>query len=163
MVQRYPSSDKPLEEERPPAPTPVENAVKLMYVGAAISTVSLIISLVFIGTIKSTIRTEFPNYTTHQIDTAFEAFILVAVISAAIGIGLWLLMARFNGQGRSWARILSTVLFAIETLTVLESFRGPKRIIDLVFPILTWLVGLAAVWLLWQRESSAFFKQRAYR
>ena len=72
MVQRYPSSDKPLEEERPPAPKPVENAVKLMYVGAAISTVSLIISLVFIGTIKSTIKTEFPNYTDAPDRPAFD-------------------------------------------------------------------------------------------
>ena len=60
MVQRYPSSDKPLEAERPP-PKPVENAVKLMYVGAAISTVSLIISLVFIGSIKPALRTESRN------------------------------------------------------------------------------------------------------
>ena len=71
-------------------------------------------------------------------------------------------MARANGQGKNWARITSTVLFGIETLTVLESFRGPKRVIDLVFPVLTWLVGLAVVWLLWQRESTAFFKRQPY-
>ncbi len=162
MVQRYPSSGKPLEAERPPAPKPVENAVKLMYVGAAISTVSLIISLVFIGSIKPALRTEFPKYTASQIDRAFTAFIIVAIISAGVGIGLWLLMARANGQGKNWARITSTVLFGIETLTVLESFRGPKRVIDLVFPVLTWLVGLAVVWLLWQRESTAFFKRQPY-
>ena len=43
--QPYPSSGKPVEPERPPAPPSVLNAVKLMYVGAAISVVSLVISL----------------------------------------------------------------------------------------------------------------------
>ena len=33
-----------------------------------------------------------------------------------IGIALWLWMARANGQGRNWARILSTVLFGVATL-----------------------------------------------
>ena len=163
MVQRYPSGDKPIEVERPPAPQPVQNAVKLMYVGAAISTVSLIISLAFIGTVKPALRAEFPKYTASQINSAFTAFIIVAILSAGIGIGLWLWMARANGQGRSWARITSSVLFGIETLTVLEALRGPRKIIDLVFPILTWLVGLAAIWFLWQRESSAFFKREIYR
>jgi uncharacterized membrane protein YkvI len=163
MVQRYPSTGKPLEEERPPAPQPVQNAVKLMYVGAAVSTVSLIISLAFIGTVKSSLRTEFPKYTTSQINQAFTAFILVAIISAGIGIGLWLLMARASSQGKNWARITSSVLFVIETLTVLEAVRGPKRIIDLVFPVLTWLVGLGAIWFLWRPESTAFFKRKSYR
>jgi hypothetical protein len=134
-----------------------------MYAGAAVSTVSLIISLAFIGTVKSSIRTEFPNYTTSQVNTAFHAFILVAIISAAVGIGLWLWMARANGQGKNWARITSTVLFIIETLTVLEALRGPKRVIDLVFPVLTWLVGLGAVWFLWRPESNAFFKRPVYK
>lgn len=163
MVQSYPSNDKPLEAERPPAPKPIQSAVRLMYVGAAISTVSLIISLAFIGSIKPSLRTEFPKYTTSQIDRAFAVFIIVAIVSAGVGIGLWLWMARANGQGKNWARTVSTVLFGIETLTVLEALRGPKRVVDLVFPILTWLVGIGAIWFLWQRESTAFFKRQVYR
>ena len=161
MVQRYPSSGKPLEAERPPAPPSVLNAVKLMYVGAAVSTVSLIISLAFIGSVKSTLRTEFPHYTTSQIDRAYTSFIVIAIVSAGIGIGLWLWMARANRQGKNWARITSSVLFAIETLTLLEAVRGPKNALDLVFPVLTWLVGLGAVWLLWRPDSTAFFKPQA--
>ena len=42
--QPYPSSGKPVEPERPPAPPSIQNAVKLMYAGAAISAVSLVIS-----------------------------------------------------------------------------------------------------------------------
>ena len=32
-------------------------------------------------------------------------------------VSLWLWMARANGQGRNWARILSTVLFVLATLS----------------------------------------------
>jgi hypothetical protein len=163
MVQRYPSSGKPLETEQPPAPQPVQNAVKLMYVGAAISTVSLILSLVFISTIKPALRKQFPSYTPNQVDRAFSAFLIVAILSAGIGIALWLWMARANGQGRNWARITSSVLFVIETLSVLQAFRGPRTVIDLLFPILTWLAGLGAIWFLWRPESNAFFKRPVYR
>ncbi len=41
MYQPYPSSGKPVEPERPAAPPAVLNAVKLMYTGAAVSTVSI--------------------------------------------------------------------------------------------------------------------------
>jgi len=40
-------------------------------------------------------------------------------VSVAFGlavVSLWLWMARANGQGRNWARILSTVLFVLATL-----------------------------------------------
>ena len=64
--------------------------------------------------------------------------------------------------GQERARITSTVLFGAVRPSPCSNFRGPKRVIDLVFPVLTWLVGLAVVWLLWQRESTAFFKRQPY-
>ena len=161
MVQRYPSSGNLVEPERPPAPQAVLNAVKFMYLGAVISTASLIAALADIGSIKPALRSEFPHDTPAQIDQAFKSFLIIALISAGIGIGLWLWMARANGQGKNWARITATVLFAIETLTLVESLRGPHTVIALVFPVLTWLVGLGAVWLLWRPESTAFFRPQA--
>jgi FtsH-binding integral membrane protein len=159
MVQRYPSSGKPLEGERPEAPPPVQNAVKLMYVGAAVSTVSLIISLIFIGSVKPALRTEFPKYTASQINSAFTAFILVAIISAGIGIGLWLLMARANGQGKNWARITSSVFFGLATISLFSVLNAPS-VLGVIFAVALWVVGLGAIILLWRRESSDFYKPR---
>ena len=82
----------------------------------------------------------------------------MAIVSGVIGIGLWLWMARANNQGKNWARILSTVLFGLATLDLVGVFSQPKTVLGLVFPVLTWLVGLGAVFLLWRPESSAFFK-----
>ena len=77
-------------------------------------------------------------------------------------------MARANGQGRNWARILSTVLSGLATLQVASYVRPPVTHVvpgvavpDRLGTILTWLPGLAAVWLLWCPAASAFFKPPA--
>jgi hypothetical protein len=163
MVQRYPSSGNSVEPERLPAPPPVVNAVKLMYVGAAVSTVSLIISLADIGAVKTAIKKAKPSWTAAQVNQYDRFLITVAIVSGVIGIGLWLWMARANNQGKNWARILSTVLFCLATLDLIGVFSQPKTVLGLVFPLLTWLVGLGAVFLLWRPESSAFFKPPGLR
>jgi len=160
MVQRYPSSGKPVELERPPAPQSVANAVKLMYVGAAVTTVSLIISAADISGTKAAIRKAKPTWTATQVNQFDRFIIITAIVSGLIGIALWLWMARANSQGRSWARIVSTVLFGLATLDLLGVLTEPKTVLGLLFPVLTWLVGLGAVWLLWRPDSSAFFKQQ---
>jgi hypothetical protein len=158
MVQRYPSSGNSVEPERLPAPPPVVNAVKLMYVGAAVSTVSLIISLADISGTKAAIRKAKPSLTAAQVSSLNTFIISLAVVSGVIGVALWLWMARANNQGKNWARILSTVLFCLATLDLVGVFSQPKTALGLVFPVLTWLVGLGAVFLLWRPESTAFFK-----
>jgi hypothetical protein len=160
MVQPYPSSGKPLTEaERPPAPPSVLNAVKLMYAGAAISTVSLIISLVDISGTKAAIKKARPNLTATQVSQLNTFIIGLAIVSGLVGIALWLWMARANDQGKNWARIVSTVLFGLATLDLIGVFSQPKTVLGLVFPVLVWLIGAGAVWFLWRPESTAFFKR----
>jgi hypothetical protein len=158
MVQRYPSSGNPVELERLPAPPPVVNAVKLMYVGAAVSTVSLIISLADISGTKAAIIKAKPSLTATQVNQLNTFIISLAVVSGVVGIALWLWMSRANNQGKNWARILSTILFCLATLDLVGVFSQPKTLLGLLFPVLTWLVGLGAVFLLWRPESTAFFK-----
>ena len=163
MVQRYPSSGKPVELERPPAPPSVLNAVKLMYVGAAVSTVSLIISVADIGSLKSAIKKARPTWTTTQVNQYDRFLIIVALLSGVIGIALWLWMSWANKNGKSWARVLSTVLFCLATLDLVGVFGQPKTVLGLIFPVLTWLVGLGAVFLLWRPDANAFFKPQGVR
>jgi len=62
------------------------------------------------------------------------------------------------------------VLFGAATLDLTEVFGPPGIRLSLVpviagsptVPVLYWLVGLAAVWLLWRPGSSAFFRQPGY-
>jgi len=163
MVQPYPSRGKPLAEApRPPAPPSVVNAVKLMYIGAAVSTVSLIVAFIDIGGTKAAIKRARPDLTATQVNQLNTFIITLAIVSGLIGIALWLWMARANGQGKNWARIVSTVLFGLATLDLIGVFSQPKTAIGLVFPVLTWLVGAATIWLLWRPDSTAFFKPQGY-
>ena len=158
MYQPYPSNGKPVDAVRPPAPQPVLQAVKLMYVGAAVSTVSLIISLVDISGTKSAIEKARPSLTAAQVNQLNTFIISLAVVSGVVGIALWLWMARANSQGKNWARIVSTVLFCLATLDLVGVLGEPKTVLGLIFPLLTWLIGVCTVFLLWRSPSSVFFK-----
>jgi uncharacterized protein (DUF486 family) len=168
--------NKPAGPLRPPAPAPVLNAVKLMYAAAAVSTVTLIISVTLIGDAKAALRTANPSLTAAQVRD-LNGLITLAIVSGLVVIALWLWMARANGQGRNWARILATVLFGLATLELIRQYPSDQlghlvlggqvqpvihygsgvTMPALIVPALTWLAGLAAVWLLWRPASSAFF------
>ena len=158
MYQPYPSTGQPVEPSRPEPPASVMNAVKLMYAGAAVSTVSLIISLAEMGNTKAEIKKARPSLTAAQVNQLNTFIITLAIISGVLGIALWLWMARANGQGRNWARIVSTILFGLATLDLFGVLSQPSTAIGLVFPVLTWLLGAGAVFLLWRKESTAFFR-----
>ena len=169
MYQPYPSSGQPAGPLRPPAPAPVRTAVKLMYAGAAVSAVDLIIGLVvIIVDVKAAARGRFwgVSVTAPQ---ARPILITVWIVVGLIGIALWLWMARANGQGRNWARILSTVLFGLATLQLISGLQQAmspagtiEPVLGLLGAMLGWLPGLSAAWLLWRPASSAFFKPQGF-
>lgn len=143
--------------QRPAAPPSVLTAVKFMYAGAALSALGFIISLVTVSSVRTAIRKADPSYTSAQIHTAEIAVVGGAVLVGLIGVGLWLWMAWANGRGRSWARIVASVLFAINTLDLFLSLARPHAVLGLVFSLLVWLAGLGAIVFLWRSESSAYF------
>lgn len=160
--QPYPTSGQtPEPQQRPSAPNSVQTAVKLMYAGAALSLIELVVTLITISSLKSAILRKFPNYTSSQVHSAEIAIVAGVVIEAVIAIALWLWMARANAAGRNYARITGTVLFAVYTLFLLLDLRRPSVGIGLVFAALVWLAGLGAVIMLWRRESSEYFTPRA--
>jgi hypothetical protein len=145
------------EPQRPAPPTPVQQAVKLMYAGAIVSAISLIITLVTIGSLKTAIHNADPSLSATKLHSAEVAAVAVAIIFGLIGIGLWLWMAYANKAGKNWARITATVFFGLDTLSILTSFRQAEPVLSRVVSIVVWLIGLGAIVLLYQRESSAFF------
>ena len=144
---------------RPPAPAPVLTAVKLMYGGAVGTAVYLIIALVFIGDIKAYhVAVLGHRLTTAQLSDWRPLIITLVIVVGLVMIALWLWMARAIGQGRNWARILSTVLVGLATL----GLSGDHGVAQVFCAWLTWLTGLAVVWLLWRPASSAFFKPQGF-
>jgi hypothetical protein len=145
-----------------PAPQSVLNAVKLMYAGAALSVVSLIAIAFSAGSIRSRLEKNHPMIkgkpaTPTQITGLVHFDIAFAIFFGVIGVVLWLLMARKNGQGRPWARIVSSVLFVFSTLSLLSLRSGGQSPFYVVLGLLSWLVGVGAVVFLWLPASSRFF------
>ena len=155
----------------------VRAAVKLMYLGAAVSTANLVIFLAVITDITAYHAILGYHLTAAQVSQLLNMLaITMAIGLALVPIALWLWMARETGRGRNWARILSTVLFGLATLSLTSVI--PQPVINITFvptvrlsfvpapgaivPVLTWLIGLAAVWLLWRPASTAYFKTPGY-
>jgi hypothetical protein len=134
--------------------------MRLMYVGAALSLVSLAIALTNTSAFKTAVRKAQPSFTQSQVNSTADAAIAIAIIFGLLGVGLWVWMAWANGGGRNWARILSTVFFGIDTLGLLGNLARATPVLSMVFAVLIWLVGLATVILLWRGESATFFKSR---
>ena len=145
--QPAPSAGQPAGPLQPSAPKPVLAAAKLMYGGAVTSAAYVIATLPFLGDVHGKVLG-------HRLSATPLTITVVILVFGLVPIALWLWMARAVSQGRNWARILSTVLFILATLQLVES-RGVAQVFCAA---LTWLSGLAAVWLLWRPASSVFFK-----
>jgi hypothetical protein len=142
-----------LRPSRPQSVRTVRAAVRLMYAGASVSAVSLmvsIISLAFTGRSGAAIR----------LAGSSQPFWVAVTVGIASGLGItavWLWLARVTSQGQNWARILCTVLLGLSTLELI-SFSESGTVLGLVFWAPTWLAGVAAVGLLWHPDSRSFFK-----
>jgi hypothetical protein len=155
--------------ERPSRPRSVVNAVRLMYAGAILGVLSLIFVVAFSGRIKRAVakaevkanatraREHKTLLTTTQIHSLESAFVVVLVVALIIGVLLWVWMAWANGKGSSWARIVATVLFAVNTLLLIFLARAASTAI---FAGLSWIIGGVATVLLWRKESSAYISPR---
>ena len=66
-------------------------------------------------------------------------------------------MAMANKRGANWARIVATVFFAVDTLSLLAGFARPGALLSRLVGLLVWLIGLGAILLLWRRQSSEYF------
>jgi hypothetical protein len=146
-----------------PAPASVRRAVYLMYAGAAVSLISGIVGVIVLATTGLGIKnpgnvapgSAVAGDITHVVSTVI---ITVAIISTVVPIVLWLWMAWKCKAGRPWARILCTVFFALSTLLTLTTLAGSTGAWSLLGEIVSWIIGLAAIILLWQRSSSGYFR-----
>ena len=158
-LPRYPGSVGPVvRPDAGPPPPAILNAVKLMYAGAVVNIIGLIVGLATAGDLKSAIKKAQPRLTATQVTNSEHFLITATVVSSLIGAGLWLWMAWANKNGKSWARIVSSVFFGIATLNTAASFAQPGDVLSRIFTVAVWLVGLGAIVLLWRPESTAYYR-----
>jgi hypothetical protein len=137
-----------------------------MYAGAALSLVGLLLTPMTADAIRTQIEDAMAGQdatmTPSQIDGFVTFAIALGVVFGLLGVGLWLLMAWANGKGRSWARIVATVLFALNAVSLLTSLpQLGSAPLPVALSALTVLVGGAAVYFLWRKESSDWFRAQS--
>jgi hypothetical protein len=175
MYQPYPGGDQPPQQSgqfgqsgapvRPPIPPSVARAVQVMYLGAVASLVGIGVELLT----RHSLRTFIADHATRngkrltatQVANSYHVELVVLVVVGLIGVGLWLWMAQMNKAGKNWARITSTVFFAIDTLGAIGGLAGGSLsggTAYRIYGVVIWLVGAAAIILLWKRSSSEYFK-----
>jgi hypothetical protein len=157
MYQPYPGGTQEPDSARRSAPASVVRAAYVMYVGAAASLIGVIIDILTRGSIRSELRSRNHSLTAAQLTSMYHAVLGGVVVGGVIAIVLWIWMARMCKAGRPWARIVSTVLFAIQTINLAASAAVPAASTARIYGIVVWLIGLAAIVLLWQRPSSDYF------
>jgi hypothetical protein len=146
----------------PRVPATVRKAGRFMLAGAAITAVICVFQVIVTIIDKSLIAVNGKPPTSSQLTIG----VLILIVSYAVYIALWILMARFTRAGHNWARIVSSVLFAISTWQLYSTINSLQAnvtitVADIIFIICTvaiWIVGVGAVAMLWRSESSAYFK-----
>ena len=148
----------------PGLPVTMRKAVRFMLAGAAVTGLFAIFEVIATIVAKNSIDINGKPPTSSQLAVG----VLILIVSYAIYIMLWVLMARFNRARQKWARIVSSVLFAISTFQLYEtidSLHGGQvitaaDIIYIVFTVGAWAAGVGAIAMLWRTDSTAYFNAR---
>jgi hypothetical protein len=142
------------------SPRPVLNAVRLMCAGALLTLAVWVTVLVTLGSLRSAVVQDF---TAAQWHTMVLTQIVPLEAGAPIGAGVWLWLAWANGRGYDWARPAFMALFGLLTIGLLLGL-GEGTLLyapaDLVATAVLWLVGLAAMALIFSKTASPYYCQR---
>ena len=131
-----------------------------MYVGLAASLLGIVIDLTTLSATRSEILKRNPRFTATQVNNAEHVEIGIFIVGGLIGAALWLWMAQSCKAGKGWARVVSTVFFGIDTLSVLVGATGVQGGgIARFYGFVVWVIGLVAIILLWRRSSSDYFRR----
>jgi hypothetical protein len=155
---RMSAPGQPLVSVAEPLPRSVQISVWLMYAGAALAALDLIATLATIGSARGELHRANPHWNAVQLTAGVHSLILSNVVSWALTIAVWLIMARTNQAGRAWARNVATILSALSSLTFILYLNAPGSLIGKLLLAPMWLVGVAAATLLWRRESTAYIR-----
>lgn len=158
----YPSMpSEPMRAPEPvgPPPASVNNAVKVMFVRAGVSVLSLLVLLGTKDSLKDQILKSNPSFNPSKIDSAASVAITVGIIVGLIFIGLYVLLALQVRKGKSWARIVTLVLAALAVVSGLLSLARPEPALSRLVGIANVALDIAVIVFLAQRPSAEYFRR----
>jgi hypothetical protein len=147
-------------------PASVRRSVRFMLGGAAVTVLAGLFSIIATVADPRLINNGKPPVSGAETGYIVQVLVLTVVYGA-----LWVLMARMNRSGQTWARIVASILFIISTFSIysaVSSLNGAQylaaiSIVSLILAIAQWLSGLGAIAFVWRAESSEYFRERSAR
>ena len=159
-LPRHPMANAPRPDVAPP-PSIVQ-AVRLMWVGAALSALGVLLTFTQTDAIRDAVEDSDQTLTQSEIDTAVNIGIGVAVVSGLVAVGLWIWMAVANGQGKSWARVVATVFGALNVVGALFSLAGPgATTLSLLLSLVSLVLAAVILFLLYRPDSSRYYELKS--
>jgi hypothetical protein len=143
LAQYTPGHRRPSTAE---VPRGVLTSIRLMYLGAAVTLLYVLVGA------SAAHRDDLAGAVKMGSDLT-----LTAVWGGVAGVVCWIIVATSCRRGHSWTRAAATILLALHTvgmLTVLLEITSDP--IVKTTTIIIWIIGLAAVILLWSQDDSFF-------
>ncbi len=145
-------------------PQNVQIAFYVMLAGAVVTLLSAAYLLTTIDRIRSdALDASGGVFRGDDLDVVVYAGLAGGILVSLVTAGLWVWMAFACRAGKNWARITGTVFFGLNVLSsavsVISVFATGSRtdLQSMAFTVVTVIIGLAAVILLWNPRSAAFF------
>lgn len=155
-------------------PQTVRLAVIGMWIGAALSAVSVLVvyveMLAVVASNDARLEEKYgDNYV--RMDSLSEAGVWLSVgIAAAwavVEIALWITMALTNRNGFGWARVAATVMGCVGLLFAVANFalsiaQENIVVVSIVYNLANQALAIAIVVLLWLPASTAYYSAKKY-
>jgi hypothetical protein len=143
-------------------PSSIRLAVRLMLVGAALSAIGVLLTFTQTDAIREAVEESDDSLTESQIDTAVSVGVAFAVVTGLIGVGLWVWMSVANGQGKSWARVVATVLGGLNVLGTLFSLVGAgSTALSVALGIVGVVLAAVILVLLYRPDASRYYELKS--
>ncbi|MFE6924646.1 DUF3824 domain-containing protein [Nocardia sp. NPDC057663] len=144
-------------------PQNVLMAFYVMLTGAVVTVLSAAYMLTTIDQIRSdALEASGGVFRGDDLDILVYAGLAGGILTSLVTAGLWVWLAFVCRAGKNWARITGTVFFGINVLfsviAVISTLAAPDADLQsLSFTVVGVVIGLAAVILLWNPKSKAYF------
>lgn len=152
-------------------PSSVGLAEKLTYAGGVLTLIGAVMSL-FTNTdeVREQVREQLEaagqSVSPEAVDQAMQFGTITALIFGVVAAAIWFLVGFFLGKGKGWARIVATILGVINVLLTIFGLLGTSMMpgastgggLSMVLNILSGVLAAAIVFLIWKKESSAYFQ-----
>jgi hypothetical protein len=168
----------PARMPKPPRPQTVVRAHYCILAGGALSVLGVVAAFTESDSIRTALEKADPTASPTTINSLITATVALAVGLGLIELGLWVWMAFATKAGKNWARVTSTVFFACNAASTLfgtiayfvtsssgsssTTFGSAETTLGQVAAWLEFLAGLAAIILLWNKASTAYFRPMTF-